>query len=32
VDINEGGELTGHSVTINDHPRGFYLNPDIPEP
>jgi|GEM_PF-1898667 len=32
VDVNELGELTGNSITINAHPRGFYLNPDIPVP
>jgi hypothetical protein len=25
VDINEFGDLTGNSITINDHSRGFYL-------
>jgi probable HAF family extracellular repeat protein len=32
VDINESGALTGNSITINDHSRGFYLQPEIPAP
>jgi probable HAF family extracellular repeat protein len=32
VDINESGALTGNSITINDHSRGFYLQPVIPAP
>jgi probable HAF family extracellular repeat protein len=33
VDINEQGilhALTGNSVTINEHPRGFFLSPEMP--
>jgi probable HAF family extracellular repeat protein len=32
VDINESGDLTGNSITINDHSRGFYLQPEAPIP
>jgi probable HAF family extracellular repeat protein len=32
VAINAAGDLTGNSITINDHPRGFYMKPAIPTP
>jgi probable HAF family extracellular repeat protein len=28
--INAAGEVTGSSITINAHPRGFYLSPTFP--
>ncbi len=30
VDINENGDVSGNSITINEHPRGFYLEPTVP--
>lgn len=30
VDINNNGEVSGNSITINAHPRGFFLNPAFP--
>lgn len=32
VAINAAGDLTGNSITINDHSRGFYLKPAITTP
>jgi probable HAF family extracellular repeat protein len=30
VDINASGKVTGSSITINNHHRGFYLAPALP--
>ncbi|PLX82921.1 MAG: hypothetical protein C0616_01055 [Desulfuromonas sp.] len=30
IDINDSGRTTGNSITINNHPRGFFLDPVFP--
>jgi probable HAF family extracellular repeat protein len=30
VGINASGEVAGNSITINAHPRGFFLSPTLP--
>ncbi len=30
VDINASGQITGNSITINSHYRGFFLSPVVP--
>jgi len=30
VDINDNGQVTGNSITINSHYRGFFLSPVFP--